>query len=172
MSYRITKLLNEHKKKNFVCGNAVLDNYIRLQAKQDVGRDLSACFVLVDEEQTIKGYYTLSASSISRDSLHETLIKNLPPSYQSLPTILLGRLACDLSIKGRGFGEILLVNALARSLEISETIGSMAVIVDPIDDQAQSFYKRYGFIRLSNNKMFIPTKTIRALNGIIRLGHR
>ena len=138
-----------------------MDDYLKKQAKQDVNRDLSACFVLVDEQNVVKGYYTLSANSINRDVFSNEMNKKLPPSYTNIPTILLGRLAIDVAIKGKGWGEILLMDALHRSYTIWETIGSMAVVVDPIDELAQHFYARYGFIRLpKSGKMFLPMKTI------------
>ena len=78
-----------------------------------------------------------------------------------MPTILLGRLAIDKNEKGKGFGEILLMHALEKCVNISESLGVLAVIVDPIDEKAISFYTKYGFILIpSNNKMFIPIKTI------------
>ncbi|MCC7452592.1 MAG: GNAT family N-acetyltransferase [Crocinitomix sp.] len=85
----------------------------------------------------------------------------MPPSYINLPTILLGRLAIDKTEKGKGYGSILLMDALKKCVEISESLGILAVIVDPYDDNAINFYKKYGFILIpSNNKMFIPIKTI------------
>jgi hypothetical protein len=37
----------------------------------------------------------------------------------------------------------------------------MAVVVDPIDEEAVSFYKKYGFIELpGSGKMFLPMNTI------------
>jgi len=62
-------------------------------------------------------------------------------------------------------GELLLIEALKRSYEISlNSIGSMAVIVDPIDDEAVQFYSIYGFILLADSrKMFIPMETISEL---------
>ena len=43
-------------------------------------------------------------------------------------------------------------------------IGSMAVIVDPIDKEAVTFYKKYGFIELPDSgKMFLSMKTIKGL---------
>ena len=129
-----------------------------------MNRDLSACFVLIDKVNNVLGYYTLSANSIKREDSPERLRKKLPPSYNELPTILVGRLAIDKSIKGNGFGEILLVDALRRCLKISESMGTISVIVDPIDDKAQAFYSRYGFILLpSSGKMFLPIKTIKEL---------
>lgn len=48
MSLRIEKLSKEHKKTSFDCENELLNRYIQQQAKQDVNRDLSACYVLND----------------------------------------------------------------------------------------------------------------------------
>ncbi len=140
MELKIVNLEKKYDKSKFTCGYELLDNYIRKQAKQEVNRDLSACFVLIDENDIVKGYYTLSANSIKREEFSDDLVKKLLPSYSELPTILLGRLAIDESIKGNGYGEKILLDALNRSLTISESMGSIAVVVDPIDEKAQNFY--------------------------------
>lgn len=164
MGLKIVNLEKKYDKSKFTCGYELLDNYIRKQAKQDVNRDLSACFVLIDENDIVKGYYTLSANSIKREEFSDDLVKKLPPSYSELPTILLGRLAIDESIKGNGYGEKILLDALNRSLTISESMGSIAVVVDPIDEKAQNFYSQYGFILLpTSGKMFLPMKTIKEM---------
>ncbi|MBO9636269.1 MAG: GNAT family N-acetyltransferase, partial [Chitinophagaceae bacterium] len=112
----------------------------------------------------VKGYYTLSANSIRREDFPETMQKKLPPSYINLPATLLGRLAIDVSIKGQGYGEILLMDALYRTLRTVESVGSLAIIVDPVDEKAQRFYGKYGFILLpTSGKMFLPMKTIKDL---------
>jgi len=164
MELSIQVLEKKQNKSEFNCGYTLLDDYLKKQAKQDVHRDLSACFVLVDWFDCIKGYYTLSANSIIRKDFPETLQKKLPPSYQDIPTILLGRLAIDKSVQGNGYGEILLIDALKRSLNISESLGTIAVVVAPIDEKAKGFYNRYGFILLpTSGKMFLPIKTIKEL---------
>ena len=164
MELKIVNLEKKYDKSKFTCGYELLDNYIRKQAKQDVNRDLSACYVLIDENGIVKGYYTLSANSIKREEFSDDLVKKLPPSYSELPTILLGRLAIDESIKGNGYGEKILLDALNRSLAISESMGSIAVVVDPIDEKAQNFYSQYGFILLpTSGKMFLPMKTIKEM---------
>ena len=164
MELKIVNLEKKYDKSKFTCGYELLDNYIRKQAKQDVNRDLSACYVLTDENDIVKGYYTLSANSIKREEFSDDLVKKLPPSYSELPTILLGRLAIDESIKGNGYGEKILLDALNRSLTISESMGSIAVVVDPIDEKAQNFYSQYGFILLpTSGKMFLPMKTIKEM---------
>jgi predicted GNAT family N-acyltransferase len=161
MKLTIEKLENIHVKDEFSCGYDLLDNYLKRQANQDIKRKLSSCSVLVDEQNVVKGYFTLSANSIRRQDLPEELIKKLPPSYSDLPVILLGRIAIDTSIQGNGFGEILLLHALRKCLDLSNQLGILAVIVDPIDSKAISFYKFYGFMELpTSDKMFILMKTI------------
>lgn len=162
MSLVIEKLNKDHIKSDFDSDNELLNNYIRRQAKQDVNRDLSACYILNDiNDKRVLGYYTLSGNSIDRNEFPLELIQKMPPSYVNLPTILLGRLAVDKNEKGKGYGSILLMDALKKCMDISDSLGVLAVIVDPYDEKAVSFYKKYGFILIpSNNKMFIPIKTI------------
>jgi GNAT superfamily N-acetyltransferase len=111
----------------------------------------------------IEGYYTLSNSSISKDLIPIDIQKKLPPSYTSIPVTLLGRLAVDQRFHGKGFGKLLLIDALFRCHQLSKTAGSFAVVVDPIDEAAEAFYTKYGFIKLPDSgKMFLPMKTISA----------
>lgn len=160
MDYLAVPLANAHEKEKFSCGKPLLDEYLHKQAKQDVKRRLSACFIL-PEDNTIKGYYTLSTSSIEQSKLPADIIKKLPPSYTDLPATLLGRLAVSTDFQGQGLGETLLMDALKRSYFASLQVGSMAVIVDPIDEQAEKFYEKYDFIKLPDSgKMFLPMATI------------
>ncbi|MEI7597570.1 MAG: GNAT family N-acetyltransferase [Bacteroidota bacterium] len=163
MGYLTIPLDSTHNKSLFSCGNSLLDNYLHKQAKQDVKKHLSACFVLLEGESII-GYYTLSSASIIRESVLENFRKKLPQSYNNIPTTLLGRLAVDKKYKGKGYGELLMIDALKRSFDASISIGSIAVIVDPIDEDAKAFYLKYGFILLPDSKkMFIAMDTISEL---------
>lgn len=162
MKVQVQLLSKTHLRTGFQCGKALLDNYVRTQVSQDVKRDLSACYVMTEEgKNEVLGYYTLSSNSIERTTFPANMIARLPPSYGDLPTILMGRLAVDNKIKGHRLGEYLLINALNKCVEVSQTIGALAVVVDPIDEYAESFYSSYGFICLpGSNKMFITIKTI------------
>lgn len=165
MSYLTEALDTKHSRDNFSCGKDLLDNYFWTQAKQDVKRKLSACFVLVDNETgKISGYYTLSSNSISNDLIPEAFKKKLPKSYRSIPTVLIGRLAIDKGFQGKGIGKLLLIDSLKRCYDTSKSLGTFAVIVDPLDKEAERFYEKYGFINLPDSgKMFLPMKTIEEL---------
>jgi ribosomal protein S18 acetylase RimI-like enzyme len=163
---QFSELLNSrHNKAEFSCGIELLDNYIRTQANQDVKRKLSACFVVCDNNSNlIKGYYTLSNNSIPLEFIPAKIQHKLPKSYKAIPTTLLGRLAIDKRFQDQGVGKLLLVDALKRCFDTSKSIGSFAVIVDPIDQNAVNFYAKYGFINLPDSgKMFLPMGTINQL---------
>lgn len=160
MSFLTTVLQPSHEKSNFSCGKAILDHYLHKQAKQDLKGKVSACFVLSDDAKEIKGYYTLSNGSIPRDYLPTALIKKIP-KYKDLPVTILGRLAVDKKYHSKKLGQLLLIDALKRSYEASVEIGSMAVVVDPLDLDAQNFYLKFGFIALPDSgRLFLPMATI------------
>jgi hypothetical protein len=59
---------------------------------------------------------------------------------------------------------MLLIDALSRCYEISKSVESFAVVVDPLDEEAENFYTKYGFILLPDScKMFLPMETVRKL---------
>jgi GNAT superfamily N-acetyltransferase len=161
----IELLENKHNRNDFDCGKELLNNYLKNQAGQDIKRKLSACFVFAEKETNcIQGYYTLSNNSIPLSSFPESIRKKLPQSYNSIPATLLGRLAIDKNWQGKGLGKILLLDALKRSYIISQEIGSYAVVVDPIDREAELFYEKYDFIKLPDSeKMIIAIRTLKEL---------
>lgn len=153
-------LNSTHKKKSFACEEPSLENYLKKQAGQDVKRQVAVCFILEGDRGIVKGYYTLSSDSVDRALLPEELQKKLP--YKTLPVTLLGRLARDINYKGKGVGDLLLADALKRAYQATATIGSWAVVTDPIDDKARRFYESFGLISLESGRMFIPMDTIKA----------
>jgi tRNA G37 N-methylase Trm5 len=161
MEYLTVALDAVHKKSEFECENELLTNYFKNQASQDIKRQLSRCFVLVDEKNAVKGYYTISSSSINRELIPEAIKNKLPKSYTDIPVILLGRLARDIKHKSVGIGELLLLDALKRCFDVTLNLGCMAVIVDPIDDKAKEFYLKYGFVLLPDSgRMFMAMTTV------------
>ena len=164
----VSALAKPHGRSTFECGEASLDEYIRRYVNQDSQRSLTRAFVLTGEvgagdESRVLGYYTLSAASIARERFPAEQAKQLP--HYPIPAVLLGRLAVDRSVQGRGLGEFLLVDALKRVAAASQTIGVHAVLVDALHEAAAAFYAAYGFVPLVDRPLtlFLPLATVRRL---------
>ena len=158
----IRPLDSDHDRPGFHCGVASLDDYIQKQARQDVKRRVSRVFVATTVEQpdSIVGYYTLSTLSIELSQLPQALARKLP--RHPVPAALLGRLAVNQTAQGHGVGKILLVDAINRTLAVSDEIAIYAMVVNAIDERAQHFYEQFGFSLLSsgNQRLFLPLKSI------------
>lgn len=161
---KVHLLEKTHNRKNFTCEENSLTEYIRNQVSQEIRKRLATCFVAIDNEQIVIGYYTLTSESLGRELIPAKYLKQVPRNYNA-PVILLGRLARDIKTKGTGLGEHLLLDALFRSYKLSnESIAAMAVVVEPINEKAIEFYKKYGFEQLPDSeKMFLPMKVIEPL---------
>lgn len=158
----IGPLERDHDRPGFHCGVASLDGYIQKQARQDVKRHVSRVFVAntLAQPKVIVGYYTLSSLSIELGQLPDALARKLP--RHPVPAALLGRLAVDQAAQGHGVGKMLLVDAIKRTLAVSDEIAIYAMVVDAIDERSERFYRQFGFTPLSSGKqrLFLPLKSL------------
>jgi predicted GNAT family N-acyltransferase len=92
------------------------------------------------------------------------VVKKLP-RYPAVPATLLGRLAVSSDFRGKGIGELLLLDAFKRVLANAREVTSAVVVVDAKDDLAREFYLHHDFIPLPSqpNRLFYPVKTIEKL---------
>ena len=143
--FRIRLLDAALDRSQFQSGSEPLDRYFKEQVTQDIRRRVTACFVALDQENRVAGYYTLASASVPLTDLPVSLAKKLP-RYPSIPTVRMGRLAVDQTFKGQGLGAALLADALDRA--IHSEIAAYALVVDAKDDVAATFYRHHGFIAL------------------------
>ena len=134
-AFTVEVLRAEHDRTNFSCGATALDRYFRELVSQDVRRRLSNCFVALDQAATVAGYYTFAASGVPFTELPAEQARRLP-RYPSVPAALIGRLAVDRRLQGRGVGSIMIVDAVARAMRADSAI--YALVVDAKDDLAST----------------------------------
>ena len=148
MSYQIRPLDHSAETTGFACGEAVLDEYLKRYAAQDIKRGVARAFVAspIDTLSVVAGFYTLSAASIATETLPEQWRKKLP--RYPVPVALLGRLAVNLASQEQGLGSILLADACKRVAAASKTLAVTAIVVDAKSPKAASFYQHFGFIEL------------------------
>lgn len=109
------------------------------------------------------GFYSLSSLSLSLDHLPEQIARKLP-RYDAMPAALIGRLARDERVCGKGVGELLLADAIHRVLGAGRSIAVFAIVVDAKDERAAAFYRSFGFqaFPLQPNRLFLLTATAAA----------
>lgn len=157
--FRIEPLNDTHDRSSLRCGEEILDRYFQTQATQDIRRRLANCFVALESAtRQLAAYYTLSAASIPFVDLPPEQTKRLP-RYPTLPAIRIGRLAVDQRFQGRGLGAALLMDAVRRTMHADAA--TFTLLVDAKNDQAVSFYQRYGFRALADQPrtLFLPVAT-------------
>jgi GNAT superfamily N-acetyltransferase len=131
-----------HNTNNFDCGNEALNLYLKRYARQNEQREAARTYVVFKNDRVV-GYYTLVYGSISWDKAPESLRAQL--GKYPIPSLVIAKLAVDLSEQGSGLGDYLLQDALVRAIRASEIAGLRAVIVDAKTDAAKRFYEKHGF---------------------------
>ena len=156
---------NKHDRKHFDCDVKALNNYLQMMANQQSNRDNTRTFILEDDKNSkfIIGYYTLAMMPMDLTSLPSNLQKK---HQNSKSAGLIARLAVDRRYKGKGFGEWLLVDALKKLLNASDSVAFPLIVVDA-KDGASDFYKKFGFLAFfdEDNKLFITVDNVRKSFG-------
>jgi GNAT superfamily N-acetyltransferase len=153
-----------HNRAGFDCGVLALNDFLCKTARQHREKGLSNTFVLLESENThvILGFFTLSFLEVDYISIPGKYSRHLPKSSH-LPAAKLARLAVDKLYQGKGYGAVMLADAIKRVISTtSESGGIVGFFVDAKDEQASRFYLRFSFIPLHNKPMslFLPLQTL------------
>jgi GNAT superfamily N-acetyltransferase len=163
--WEIQPLERQHDRATFDCGQPKLNEWLRQRAGQFHRKDLARTFVAVQPSRNfVGGYYSLSSHQVVYEALPDDEAKGLPSI--DVPVVLLGRLAVDRRVQGQGLGSFLLIDALRRVQYLGEQMGIRAVEVDAIDETARTFYLKFGFKALLDDRfhLFLPMRVIRELD--------
>lgn len=158
----IELLSDRHVRDQFDCGVPSLNTFLKVHAGQNARKDMSRTYVAIRRDAyLVDGYYTLANNSIDFAELPPELARRLP--RYPVPTVLLGRLAVDVSLQGLGLGRMLLFDACQRIRELADEIGIHAVVVHALNDKAKDFYASHGFMELRGDPhhLFLPLAAIR-----------
>lgn len=161
---RIERLDRTHLRDRFDSGQPALDQILRTLVSQYEKRNLGRTYVAVrGDDRTVLGYYTIASGAVAFEHLPPEAARRLP--RHPIPVVLLARLAVDRSAQGQRLGEALLLDALARAVDLSTSLGVHAVVVDAIGERAKAFYQRYQFQALLDDglRLFLPIGTVAAL---------
>ena len=160
--WREEAISRRHDRKNFDCGSADLNEYLRRYARQNHESGGAKTFVAVTSthSNTILGYYTISPGAIEFAKVPATVTKGL--GQYEVPVFRLGRLAVSLTVQGGGLGGELLLAAGKRALSVAVEVGGVALAIDAKSERAAAWYERFGAMRLLDDpmKLILPLKSI------------
>ena len=150
-------LLASHDVTRFDCGKEALNDWLRDTALRSEGRT-SRCYV-VAQRNVVVGFYCLATGAVQHEGAPRRLRQNSP---DPIPVIIIGRLAVDKTLQGKGIGRGLLKDALLRITKASDLVGARAVIVHAVGQEAVPFYARYNFrsFPMGNQTLFLTTDEI------------
>ena len=157
-------LTAEHRIEGFDCGKPKLTNWLRVHALDNEGRSSRTYAVAANtgpQAGDAVGYYTLATGGVTRSEMPRKIRHDLP---NPVPVMMLGRLAVDERHQKNGIGPAMLKEAMQRTLEISRSAGVRALMAHAIDDEAVTFYLKYGFLLFpaETRTMFLPIETLEA----------
>jgi len=165
----IVSLSRNHDRSRFDCGVPALNAFLKATARQHGVKGISRTFVLSEREKpaTILGYFTLTLCEVRMADLPTKYVKKYP--QHGLPAVRLARLAVSRKYQGKGYGGLLLADAIHRTVLIAEQAGVIGLFVDAKDECARLFYEHYGFVALPDHdlQLFLPLETLRRVTGQI-----
>jgi len=158
---RIEALAKQHQRNRFDCGEEALNTFLQALARQQQEKGVSRTFVLVDSAMpnTIMGFFSLTACEIVSENLPLPFARKYP---SRAPGAKLARLAVDRKHQGKGYGQILMIEAMQKAQVVAENIGIIGFFVDAKNHAARSYYEQFGFIPFREEplEMFLPMATL------------
>jgi GNAT superfamily N-acetyltransferase len=127
---------------DFECGEPALDEWLKRRAMSNQLTGASRTFVVLDEENRVRGYYAMAAGAVSHQMATSSVRRNMP---DPVPVMVLARLAVDHRAQGIKLGASLLQDAVNRAVMVSQNAGVRALLVHALNDRAKAFYEHYGF---------------------------
>jgi N-acetylglutamate synthase-like GNAT family acetyltransferase len=157
----IEVLSKSHHRDDFDCGNAVLNHFLQKIARQHNEKGLSKTFVLIDtaHPNDIIAYMSMVVCEMLAQDIPHQWVNKYP---RRIPAAKLVELAVTKDKQRKGFGAILLVDAMQKTLHVSHTMGIAGLFVDAKDEAAKKYYHQFGFIALPDqlDNLFLPLSTI------------
>lgn len=152
-------LSDNHNVDNFDCGELTLNEWLKKRAAKNNVADASRCFIISNTNNEVVGYYSLSAGAINRELAPKAMRRNMP---DSLPVLVLGRLAINKNYHNKGLGSALLRDAMIRSVNIAQDAGVFAILIHSLSDKAKQFYISRSFVEspLQPMTLFMTLATI------------
>lgn len=159
--YDSEQLSEHHVLDLFDCGKTELNVWLARSARHAHRNNTTRTFVWCEPgEAHVVGYFSLAGHVVEKQALPPKLGRGSP---EASPAVLIARLALDKSLHGRGLGGVLLADALQRAAQAAQRVATRFMIVDALDEEAATFYTRYGLKRIpGDTRLFLKMSDVLA----------
>lgn len=134
-------LTEHHVTDGFSCGIDSLDKWLNRRSLKNQIQGASRTYVVCDGARVV-AYYALASGALTTTDATGRFRRNMP---DPIPVVVLGRLAVDKTLHGKGFGRSLVRDAGMRVIQAADAIGIRGMTVHALSDDAKNFYEKIGF---------------------------
>lgn len=162
--WRSSRLDGGHLLDSFASGRVSIDRWLREHARRADAAGTARTYVWTGRDDVeVVAFFSIAPTQVLRD---EPPVRRLSGGSTVVPAYLIGRLALDASLHGRGLGTEILLDALGRIVDVADRSGGRLVVVDASDEQARAFYLRHDFIGIAgSDRLYLKVATARAALG-------
>jgi predicted GNAT family N-acyltransferase len=163
--FESARLDDDHTLEGFDCGKEPLNTWLVKDARRTDSSGVAHVYVWTPLGETkVCAYLAICPTEVVRND--DGLTGSMAGGYSRIPGYLIARLAIDATLRGQGYGEQLLLDALGKAVAASEIGGGRLVVVDAIDDEAQAFYEHYDFVPVRNRERRLVLKMSTAARAL------
>ena len=134
-------LTEHHVTESFSSGIDSLDQWLKRRSLKNQIQGASRTYVVCDGARVV-AYYALASGALITLDATGRFRRNMP---DPIPVVVLGRLAVDQTLQGKGFGRSLVRDAGQRVIQAADAIGIRGMTVHALSDDAKAFYEKIGF---------------------------
>jgi GNAT superfamily N-acetyltransferase len=88
----------------------------------------------------VVGYYYLVATSMSPDTISAEALEKFG-RVNITPCVYLGMIGVHRGFQGNGVGNLLMVHAMQKTLEVANLVGIYALTLDAVDEKTAATYE-------------------------------
>lgn len=134
----------------FECLEPSMKKFINEEAMDDQKNMLGNTICWVLDKKILLGFISLATYSIDKKLMADD--KGEPLQYQTIPALLVGKLAAHKDYSGHGLGDIMLNYAIKTAYNASKNAGCRLLVLQTLNAKAEKWYIENTSLQLISRK--------------------
>lgn len=148
----------------FTCGIEKFDSWLKNEAESQQKQSRVTTWLAIAEDGEVVGYFSLRFSYFFARNLNlsKTRERKLGIEDGVSSGILIAKLALHRKWQGKGYGLLLLDEALLKCVQVFNTAAYQLIMVDAATPELVPFYEQRGFFPSGENLRLLNTVRVAA----------